>query len=101
MPSAPGAFTIIGGGGADNAPWATWKSAGGRSMAITTGPERSETDGETAATGVMAARTAGAFPGIVGAAPPGIVGPAPPTALANTSGTSRATPKAGDRVAWR
>src|ERR1700742_3585929 len=61
MPSAPGEFTIIRGGGADEAPAATWTGIGARSAAMTPGPSRLGTAGETAATGVMAART-GASP---------------------------------------
>src|SRR6516164_10572068 len=57
MPSAPGEFTIIGGGGAFEAPSATWKAVGACSTEITAGPVRSATEGETAATWVMAVCT--------------------------------------------
>src|SRR5208283_6063886 len=70
MPRAPGAFTIIGGGGADKEGSATWNAVGECSMATTTGPDRSGRLGETAATGVTAARTGGTFVGSGGAAPP-------------------------------
>src|SRR6201998_3781502 len=59
MPSAPGEFTIIGGGGADEAPAATWNGTGGRRAEMTAGPVRSGMTGETAATGVTAVCTAG------------------------------------------
>src|SRR6201993_1361492 len=59
IPSAPGEFTIIGGGGADEAPSATWNGVGGRRAEMTAGPVRSGMTGETAATGVTAVCTAG------------------------------------------
>src|ERR1700739_3004824 len=76
MPSAPGEFTIIGGGGADAAPAATWNAFGARPAAMTIGPSRLGTTGETAATGVMTARTGGADPR-TGASCPWNAGPAP------------------------
>src|ERR1700758_4044386 len=92
MPNAPGEFTIIGGGGAETEPAATWKAVGACSMAITAGPVRSGREGETAATGVMTVCTdgIGLFPFSGGAAPP--------TAPANTNGMITATPNAGVRV---
>ncbi|BBY02051.1 hypothetical protein MSEO_25500 [Mycobacterium seoulense] len=90
MPSAPGAFTIIAGGGADKAGSATWKAIGERSAGTTAGPERSGTDGETAATGAMLACTGGSFSGSEGAAPL--------TAPAKTRGVMVATPNARERV---
>src|SRR5437868_4319528 len=91
MPSAPGAFTILGGGGAEAAPAATWKAVGACSMAMTPGPDGSGTDGETAATGLTTARTdgIGLFPWNGGAEPP--------TAPANTNEVIAATPNAGVR----
>src|ERR1700739_603409 len=76
MPSAPGEFTIIGGGGADEAPAATWNAIGARAAVMTAGPSRLGTAGEPAATGVMTARTGGADPR-TGASCPWNAGPAP------------------------
>src|ERR1700751_4497775 len=61
IPSAPGTFTIIGGGGATAAPSATWNAVGPRAVEMTTGPEVSGTVGDTAATGVMVASTGGTW----------------------------------------
>src|ERR1700742_3382173 len=93
IPRAPGAFTIIAGGGADSAGSAMWKAVGARSIETTAGPERSGTVGETAATGVMAACTGGRLFGDEGAAPL--------AAPANTSGARMTTPNAGERDARR
>src|ERR1700739_461882 len=90
MPSAPGEFTINGGGGAVEAASATWKAVGACSMAMTTGPERSGTVGETAATGVTAARTGGTC-ARAGGACPWNGGAEPPTAPAKTKGAITAT----------
>ena len=60
-------------------------------QATTPGPVSSAPAGETAATGVMAARIAGIFPG----SGPG----APPTAPAKTNGVMTAIPMAGLRDA--
>ncbi len=92
MPSAPGAFTTLGGGGADAAPAATWKAVGARSIAMTTGPERSGSVGDTAATGVMTVCTDGM--GLVLCNGSGVA----PTAPANTSGLITATLNACARV---
>src|SRR5271166_5977926 len=93
MPSAPGAFTIIGGGGAEMVAAATWKLVFACWIAMTAGPDGSRPTGETAATGVMAACTAGACAWNVGGAPP--------TAPANTNGAITAMPNAGVRVTLR
>ncbi|OBJ30646.1 hypothetical protein A5621_23270 [Mycobacterium colombiense] len=90
MPSAPGALTIIAGGGADSAGSATWKTVGPRSTGTTAGPVRSGRVGETAATGVTAACRDGIRTGSEGAAAL--------TAPAKTSGVIIATPKIGLRV---
>ncbi len=88
MPRAPGAFTTLAGGGAAVVPAAMWKLVGGRSTATMLGPDRSMAgDGATAATGVMAARTAGVFPYDAGAVAP--------TAPANTNGVIMAMPNTG------
>ncbi|CAM2911718.1 hypothetical protein MYSI104531_08235 [Mycobacterium simiae] len=86
MPSAPGVFTTIGGGGADTAPAATWNAVGARSIAMTTGPDRSGTLGETAATGVMTACTDG-----IGLFAPWVGSGVALTAPAKTSGLITAT----------
>ena len=90
MPRAPGVLTIIGGGGAEMVAAATWKLLGPCRAAMTFGPDASGPDGDTAASGAMAARTAAGVSGnSEGAAP---------TAPANTRGVITAMPNAGERV---
>ena len=51
-------MTIIGGGGAETVAAAMWKLLGGCWAAMTPGPDASAPEGDTAASGAMAARTA-------------------------------------------
>ena len=73
------------------AAWATWKAVGVRSMPTTSGPDRSGTVGETAATGVMAACTGRGLSVRSGGAEPA-------DRAAKTKGVMTTRPNAGVRV---
>src|SRR6516162_347921 len=92
MPSAPGEFTAMAGGGAETVAAAIWKLVGGRLTATTAGPVGPLPAAATAATGAMVT-------------PRKTVvrmwnwGAAAPTAPANNTGAIAATLNAGVRAA--
>ena len=87
MPSAPGEFTTIGGGGAGAVSTPTCKLLGGCGSATTKGPDEPSEVRTTAASGAMTALCIAGNRGV-----------APPTAPASISGVMTATPNAGVRV---